>query len=92
MTSNTQLFQRNPDILYSTIDNEIVMIDENFESYFGLHAVGAEIWNLLQTPHSIEQIADNLIERYDVSMHKCMIDLHCLFDELIANNMILSVK
>ncbi len=87
--SSSQLFQRNPNIVASEIDNETVMMDENFESYFGLHVIGTEVWNLLEHPHSIEQIAIDLLERYDVTFKQCVDDLTPLFSDLIESGMIL---
>ncbi len=89
--SPTQMFQRNPNIVASEIDNEMVMMDENFESYFGLQAIGTEVWNLLERPNSIEKIANNLMQKYDVPLPQCIDDLTSLFSDFIENGMILAV-
>lgn len=89
--SPTQNFQRNPNIVSSEIDNEVVMMDENFEFYFGLHAIGTEVWNLLEQPNSIEKIAKKLLQKYDVSNEQCVDDLKSLFADFLENGMIQAV-
>lgn len=86
--STLQLFIRNPDIIASEIDKEMVMMDQDFESYFGLQAIGTEVWNLLEAPNSLEKIAANLVERYDVSTEQCIDDLKPLIADLIDNGMV----
>jgi len=89
--SSNQLLQRNPDIIASEIDNEVVMMDKNFEKYFGLQAIGTEIWKLLEQPMSSQQIAEQLVRSYDVSMDQCIEDLKSLMTDFLKNEMIILV-
>jgi len=89
MTISTKdIFQRNPEIVASEIDNETVMMDTNFENYFGLKAIGTQVWQMLEQPISIEKIAMELVKTYDVSIDQCVEDLQPLFEDFIENEMI----
>lgn len=87
----SKLFQRSPEIIASEIDGEMVMMDKDFEFYYGLHAIGTEIWSLLENPNSIQMIAESLTERYDVSMEQCIDDVKPLIADFIENGMVLEV-
>ncbi len=62
----------------------------NLESgvYYGLDVVGARIWNLIQTPHTVGSVRDALLEEYDVSADCCEGDLLELLTELAAARLI----
>lgn len=89
-TKDTRL-QRNEDIVSSEIDDETVMMDKDFENYFGLQDTGTEIWRLLEKPTTIQQICDCLSEKYEVSPEQCMSDIQPFIEDLLENEMILRV-
>ena len=89
--STTQTFQRNSEIIASEIDNETVMMDKDFETYFGLQAIGSDVWKVLEQPISIEQIAEQLVQRYDVSIEQCIDDLMPLMSDFLENEMIVAI-
>lgn len=84
-------FRRNSDIVASEIDNETVMMDKDFQKYFGLQEIGTRAWQMLEDPTSIEQMAERLVKHYDVSMEQCMEDLIPLMTDLLKNEMIVRV-
>lgn len=86
--STDTIFQRNKDIVASEIDNETVMMDKDFEKYFGLQAIGTRVWQLLEQPITIQQIAEQLTTDYDVSLEHCMNDLKSLMADLLKNEMV----
>lgn len=70
ITERTRL-HRNPDMVFSTIDGEVVMMSVEQGEYFGLNAMGSEIWNALAEPRSLEDLCRALRERFDVSETQC---------------------
>ena len=55
--------------------------------YFGLNAVGARIWNLIQEPRTVRDIRDLLLEEYEVDRERCENDLLALLDRLAAEGL-----
>lgn len=56
---------RNSNLMASAIDDELVMMDMEQGNYFGLNAVGAHIWAVLETPQSREDIVSSVKNDFD---------------------------
>ena len=56
--------------------------------YYGLNAVGARIWSLIQEPKSVEDIRDAILNEYDVDPERCESDLLQLLQQLAAEGLI----
>lgn len=56
--------------------------------YYGLDAVGARIWNLIQAPMTVADIQDIVLKEYDVEAGRCEGDLLALLQELTAAELI----
>lgn len=56
--------------------------------YYGLNAVGARIWNLLQQARTVNEIRDHLLAEYDVEGVRCEADLYALLEKLAAEGLI----
>jgi hypothetical protein len=57
-------------------------------TYYGLDAVGARVWNLIQEPRSVAAVRDVILDEYDVEPVRCESDLHTLLGELAAAELI----
>ena len=56
--------------------------------YYGLNAVGARIWSLIQEPKTVEDIRDTILNEYDVEPERCERDLLALLERLAAEGLI----
>lgn len=56
--------------------------------YYGLDAVGARIWNLIQEPRTMNEVHETLLKEYDVEPDRCERDLLALLQELAAAGLI----
>jgi len=56
--------------------------------YYGLDPVGARIWKLIQTPRTVQEVRDTLLEEYDVEADRCEEDLIALLQKLAKNDLI----
>ena len=56
--------------------------------YYGLDPVGARIWKLIQTPRTVREVRDTLLEEYDVEVDRCEEDLIALLQQLAKNDLI----
>ncbi|MCC7353726.1 MAG: PqqD family protein [Anaerolineae bacterium] len=57
------------------LDGEIVILDLKNGIYYGLDAIGARIWNMLQEPQTVGAIRDAILLEYDVEPERCGQDL-----------------
>ena len=56
--------------------------------YYGLNAVGARIWQLIQEPMTVTTIRDTLLEEYEVESDSCERDLLALLQDLAIAGLI----
>jgi hypothetical protein len=58
---------RSEELVTSNLDGEVVMMSIDSGKYFGLDPIASEIWQLLETPHSIRALCDLLLPQYQVA-------------------------
>ena len=77
------------DILYQELSNgEIVFLNLDNESYYGLDNTGSIFWNELTSTENIENAYNNLLELFDVSPRKLRNDLNSLLEDLNKNGIV----
>ena len=74
------------DLLFQELSNgELVFLNLNNESYYGLDEVGKVMWNELTSTENIETAYNNLLEKFDVSPDRLKKDLEIFLNQLIEN-------
>ena len=67
---------------------EAVILNMNSGIYYGLNAVGARVWGLIQEPMTVSSVLDTLLAEYDVETDRCESDLFLLLDDLATRELI----
>jgi len=75
------------DLTYREVDGEMVLLDMETESFFGLDAVACDIWKLLQEGKTLQETCDELLEIYDVDPERLRKDLETFVENLIKNEL-----
>jgi hypothetical protein len=60
------------------LSDEAVILQLQDGIYYGLDPVGASVWKLIQTPKTIAEVRDAILEEYDVTPEQCEADLRAL--------------
>ena len=68
------ILQRNPDQLFTLIDDEVVMLNIKHEEYLNLNSHASHIWQQLKTPLSFGELTDHLCSAYNVDKKVCIKD------------------
>ena len=76
------------DQVSSDLGGEVAILDLKAGVYYGLDAVGARIWSLIQEPRAVNEIRDILLEEYDVDPERCERDLLALLQRLAEEGLI----
>jgi hypothetical protein len=76
------------DVLSSELGSEHVMLNLRDGTYYGLEAVGSDIWKLLQQPITVAEICRALIDTYDVEPERCREDVAKLVGELVERGLV----
>lgn len=63
----THMITINTDVVFTQVDEDIVMMDPTNGEYHGLNMVGAELWNLLESKSmNLNDMVNYLKETYDL--------------------------
>lgn len=76
------------DQVSSDLGEEVVILDVNAGLYYGLDAVGARVWSLLQEPRTVLEVRDVLLEEYDVEPERCERDVLDLLQQFAGEGLI----
>lgn len=69
------LVTANPGLMVSEVEGELVMMDVEKGSYYGLDPVAARIWQSVQQPTSVGDVCAQMLEHYDVEPETCQTEV-----------------
>ena len=87
INSNT-ILQRNPEQLFTLVDDEVVMLNIKHEEYLNLNHHASYIWQQLETPCSLGELTDHLCSVYNVDQVVCIQDTLDFITELVEKDII----
>jgi hypothetical protein len=70
------------------LSGEVVILNLDDGVYYGLNAVGARIWSMLETPQTVGAIHTALLAEYDVDSRECEEQVSTLLADLAAHGLI----
>jgi hypothetical protein len=89
MIDLTQRFDLdNKDVAAKVMDGEAVIINLASGVYYSMDKVGAFLWELIQSGHSLGQCVDALTRRYDADSGQVQADAMRLVQELVEEGLI----
>lgn len=77
-----------PNYLATTIGERVVILDVPAGVYYGLDAVGAYVWSLIQQPRTVAEVRDLLLAEFDVEPAVCTAELLTLLQQLADKGLI----
>jgi hypothetical protein len=77
-----------PEQVSCPLGEEAAILNLKNTVYYGLNPVGARVWSLLQTPRSVAELRDALLEEYDVEAQRCEHDLFELLEKMRGEGLI----
>jgi hypothetical protein len=78
------IVQRQGDWLSAKVGDELVMMSAAKGNYLGLTEVGARIWELIETPTSVDDVCARLQSEFDVAPAVCRAEVEAFLRELEA--------
>ena len=67
---------------------EIVILDLKSGTYFGLDAVGALVWSLIEQPAPLVAIRDAIMSEYDIDAEACERDILAFLNQMQAAGLV----
>jgi hypothetical protein len=73
-----------------TFDGELVILDLAHGEYFALDPIGSRLWVALEQGRTIEQVAAEVVQEYDVSPETAAADLEALLEDLVRRGLLVA--
>ncbi|HEX6099720.1 MAG TPA: PqqD family peptide modification chaperone [Thermoanaerobaculia bacterium] len=70
------------DQMASDVAGETVILGLTAGRYYGLDAVGARVWQVIQTPTPFADLRRTIVSEYDVEPERCEADLLTLLQKM----------
>jgi hypothetical protein len=70
------------------LGEEIILLHLENGQYFGLEQVAATIWRLLESPRTVKEIEDVLLEQYDIDPEMCHAEVVGLLTDLMDQGLV----
>ncbi|MCM1981264.1 PqqD family protein [Lyngbya confervoides] len=77
-----------PNQVSSELAGESVILNLQTGLYYGLNEVGAYIWQAIQSPKTIAEICQAVMQEYDISTADCEADVQDLLKDLLAAKLV----
>lgn len=87
ITDNT-CFRRNPDMVFSEVDGEVVMLSIQNGEYYNLNEVSTDIWQELKDARSFKDLVTRLQESYDVPYETCESETRVFLEHTLEKGII----
>jgi len=90
--NTTGLMAINEDVVFTQIDEDIVMMDAKSGEYHGLNRVGAELWNLLdKNPMNLNDMVSYVQTTYALDEATATMDVHVFVEAMLKQNFFVPV-
>lgn len=74
--------------LSTQLGDEVVILGLKDSVYYGLNNVGTRVWQLLQTPHTIDDVVNAVVTEYEVTRETAEADVGALLADLHARGLV----
>jgi hypothetical protein len=76
------------DVIFKKVGDEIVLLDLQSGIYYGLDAVGSQLWLLLDETRDVEAAIERMLIEYDVDRETLTVDCDLLLRELEGKGLV----
>lgn len=83
-----QKISRQDGLVTVPMDGDLVMMNISTGTYFGINPVGVMIWELLETPRTLQQICHQMMEKYAVDQETCLRDVRNFVEQMLRENIV----
>ena len=88
ITLDSVIVRRNDLVSEELSDSELVMLNIERRSYYGMHETARVIWNLLDRPRSVGALCEQLLTRFAVDRETCEREVLDFVNDMLNNELI----
>ncbi|MBN2682314.1 MAG: lasso peptide biosynthesis PqqD family chaperone [Bacteroidales bacterium] len=82
------LVKRTPEMVYSKLDGEVVMMSVENGEYYGLNEIASAIWERISEEIKVDDLIIQLMEEYDVERDECETDTLDFLEEMVEKKLV----
>ena len=83
------IFSRNTQLVSTDLDDEMVVMDDEKGSFYGLDATAKMIYGLLDSPRTLSEIIELITSKYNVSAEQCEKDILPFLDTMVTSRLLI---
>ena len=88
--SKTCIISRNPEVAYTQIDQQLVMLEPENAVFCDVNPIGHVLWSLLESnPLSLEALCNHIHQHYEVTAAQCAEDVTQFINEMVALHLLM---
>lgn len=76
------------DAITAEVGDETVILDNSTGVFIQLNRSAGKIWNLLETPQTVQSLCALLVERYDVSSDLCRTEVIAFLQDMASKDLV----
>jgi hypothetical protein len=84
----TDIVNRNDELVFAQMGDEVVMMSQDQGEYFGLNVVASAVWDLVETPRSVSELCEGLQGKFNVSPEQCQVEVLQFLEQMKENGLI----
>jgi hypothetical protein len=88
MNFSEQTLKTNPDVVFTIVDDEAILLQQQSGKYFSLNAVGARMWLLLDEYGRLDKVLEQLLAEFDVEEERLREDLERMVAQFIESGLL----
>lgn len=88
--SSCSVVRHNPAIVFTDLDDIIVMMDVDEGCYHELDPIGAKIWKLIEKPRPVADICERLSDDFEVTPDACLSDVLAYLNQALELGIIVA--
>src|SRR5262245_8457943 len=71
MLTLNSIVQRDPEVIFSEADQDLIMVSIATGCYYGLSDVAREVWDAIESPKRVSDLVGGLTKSYNVNSSLC---------------------
>jgi hypothetical protein len=83
------IIKRQSDLVFSKIDDEIIMMSIKNGEYYGLDNIGSRIWEIIEKPVTLKEVVEMLKNEFEVTDEQCRSDVIGFLSALINKELVI---
>lgn len=92
MIEADSIVARTDGLMSTSVDDDLVFLNPDTDSYVALDRVGRRIWELLELPHRLDDLVAALTREFEADPSVVSADVAAFLDELEREGMVRAVK